>query len=116
MVSLLVLSMVLSAPADAAQDSVFASDPLVASTPQTVLNVPESFVMTEGNPSGSLDLMQLRPESGICYKIRAFIFSQNSHPKLLRETTCGPKAPAAKSIEGARPKLLPLDAKDTPTE
>lgn len=114
MLSLLVLSLALSAPSSAVQSSSVTNDPPVASSQPFVQVQPDMPVKMEQETAGQFDAMEIRPDSDICYKIRAFIFSQGAHPRFLRETTCGPKAPTAKSIEGAQPKLLPLDATDKP--
>jgi hypothetical protein len=113
MFRLLVLSLAFAAPAAAAQPVVAASDPLVAFSQSLAHLQLELNAAAENRQAVSFDDLQVRPDSDICYKIRAYIFSQGSHPKLLRETTCGPKMPTAKSIEGAKPRLVPLDAKDT---
>ena len=116
MFSLLVLSLVLAAPTAAAEPALATSDPLGAfSQSLGLLQLKIDAAAGDQQARLSHDL-QVRPDSDICYKIRAYIFSQGSRPKLLRETTCGPKAPAVKSIEGATPKLVPLDTKDNPKE
>jgi hypothetical protein len=112
MISLLVLSLALSAPATAVQAPTAPNDPLGASSQPLAQVQPEMPMKVEPETAGQFDTMETHPDSDICYKIRAFIFSQGTHPKLLRETTCGPKAPTTKSIEIAKPKLLPLDATD----
>jgi hypothetical protein len=61
----------------------------------------------------SFDPIFIQPDSEICYKIRAYIFSTGSNPKLLRETTCGPKRPSSKKIDG-KPEFVPLDMKAKP--
>ena len=116
MISLLVLSLALSAPSAAVQASTGTSDPLAASSQPFGLGQSDAPLTLEQETAGQFDTMEIHPGSDICYKIRAFIFSQGAHPRLLRETTCGPKAPAAKSIEGAKPKLLPLNATDNPAD
>jgi hypothetical protein len=114
MFSLLMLSLALAAPAAAAQLAPATSDQLGAFSQSLALLQPKIDAATVDQQPRLSDNLQVRPDSDICYKIRAFVFSQGSHPKLLRETTCGPKAPTAKSIEGAKPRLVPLGGKDWP--
>jgi len=116
MFSLLMLSLMLSAPTAADQSAVVSNDPSVVPTPPVVLVQQESPLIIEPEPVRSLDAMEIYPESDICYKIRAFIFSQGTHPKFLRETTCGPKAPTARQTDGVKPGLVPLNVKDKLTE
>jgi hypothetical protein len=114
MFSLLLLSLVLSAPAAAAQTGLVSSDPLVASPAPLVRMQPDSPMAVEGEQVRSFDALEIHPELDICYKIRAFIFSKGQNPRFLRETTCGPKAPTAKNVEGAKPRLIPLDSQSQP--
>ena len=69
----------------------------------------ESRLLVEDQGASSFDAMEIHPEGDICFKIRAYIFSSGPVPKLMRETTCGPKRGVLKSIDSAKPKLLPLD-------
>ena len=64
--------------------------------------------------AGSFDPIAIQPDSDVCYKIRAYIFSTGSHPRLIRETTCGPRRPSAKKID--KPEFLPLGVKTKPGE
>jgi hypothetical protein len=116
MVSLLLLSLALTAPAAKAPAAAVAQGSLVVE-PAPLMPIhhgmPEQM-LEEQQTSPRFDAMEIHPESDICFKIRAYIFSQGSHPKLLRETTCGPKAPAAKQVDGFKPRLVPLDVKDEP--
>ena len=114
MFSLLLLSMVLSAPSAAAQTAVAASYPLVAQTEPLFLVGPEAPQIVVNESVQSFDRMAIQPDSDICYKIRAYIFSTGPVPKLLRETTCGPKRATTKSVDGANPKLVPIDTKEKP--
>ena len=107
MFSLLLLSMVLSAPSAATQTAVVPGDPPVAES--TVVNAEDSRIVVEPQ-SMPFDAIEVHPGDDICYKIRAYIYSTGPAPKLLRETTCGPKRPAARNVEGAKPKLVPIDA------
>jgi hypothetical protein len=105
MVGLLILSLALSAPAAAAQNaSVGTQSAPSVQPPQQV----DSLIALE-QPTRSFDPIVVQPDSEICYKIRAYIFTKGSNPKLIRETTCGPKRPSARQVEGAQPKLMPLD-------
>ncbi len=112
MIRLLMFSLVLSAPFVAAQTApVRDGSHAVELPPLTLMHHGTPVQMAEEQHASysSFDAMEVRPESDICYKIRAYIFSQGSHPKLLRETTCGPKAPEARQTDGFKPQLMPLD-------
>jgi hypothetical protein len=103
MFSLLVLSMVLSAPSAAVQTAaVPGNSPVAESLPQ-VLADSETPQAVEERHVRPIDAMEIHPDTDICYKIRAYIFSTGPVPKLLRETTCGPKRVELKRIEGAKP-------------
>ncbi len=115
MISLLLLSVLLSTPSAAAQAAVVAGDPLAVESPSLNLmhhGMPQQ--MLEEQQVKSFDAIEVHPDNDICYKIRAYIFSTGPEPRLLRETTCGPKRPMAKSVEGAKPKLVPVDAGEQP--
>ena len=114
MISLLLLSLALSAPSAAVQASTVTNDPLAASSQPFLLAQPDTPANIERENAAQFDAMGIHPDSDVCYKIRAFIFSQGAHPKLLRETTCGPKAPTARRLDGAKPELVPVDLKDKP--
>jgi hypothetical protein len=116
MVSLLVLSLVLSAPAAATQTAAVANDAVVTQSSPTVQVQPDLPLIELEEPAEPFDPIVIRPDSDICYKIRAYIFSKGSNPRLLRETTCGPSRPTARQLEGAQPKLVPLDVKDKSPE
>lgn len=110
MVSLLLLAMALSAPLSTAQTAVVPDEPLVVERAPLVFmhhGVPQQMI--EEQQTQSFDAMEIRPDTDICYKIRAYVFSKGPVPELLRETTCGPKRAAAKSVEGVRPRLVPRD-------
>ncbi|HEY4934418.1 MAG TPA: hypothetical protein VII23_22865 [Terriglobales bacterium] len=116
MISLLVLSLVLSTPSASVQSTVVSSDPLAIESQRWVAIHPEMALNVEESQSESFDAMAIHPDTDICYKIRAYIFSTGPMPKFLRETTCGPKREELKRLEGAKPKLVPIDAKgDTTT-
>jgi len=116
MFSLLMLSLMLSAPTAADQSAVVSNDPSVVPTPPVVLVQQESPLIIEQEPVQSFDALQIHPESDICYRIRAFIFSEGTHPKFLRETTCGPKAPTARQTDGFKPGLVPLNVREKATD
>jgi hypothetical protein len=103
MISLLMLSLVLSAPLANAQTTVSTGNPVVAESASQVLVTPEMPLIVEEPQSELFDAMAIHPDTDICYKIRAYIFSTGPVPKLLRETTCGPKRGEVKSVEGAKP-------------
>ena len=112
MISLLVLSLVLSTPSASIQSAVVPSDPLAIESPPSVVIRPEIPLVVEEPQSETFDAMAIHPDTDICYKIRAYIFSTGPVPKLLRETTCGPMRGKLKSVEGAKPKLVPIDAEE----
>lgn len=116
MFSLLALSLVLSTPSAAAQAAVDPGDPLTVPYPPLVLLRPGVPVIVDEQQSQLFDPMDIHPEPAICYKIRAYIFSPGPIPKLLRETTCGPKRAATKSVEGVKPKLVPIEADEEPAQ
>jgi hypothetical protein len=103
MISLLMLSLVLSAPLANAQTTGSTGNPVVAESAPQILVTPEMPLIVEEPQSESFDAMAIHPGTDICYKIRAYIFSTGPVPKLLRETTCGPKRGELKSVEGAKP-------------
>src|SRR5271166_6121089 len=114
MVSLLLLSMALSTPTAAAQLAVVPGDPLVVESPPLMAVQPDLPLIVEEAQSESFDTMEIHPDTDICYKIRAYIFSRGSNPRLLRETTCGPNRPATKRTDGEKLQLVPMDVKDSP--
>ena len=112
MIRLLLFSIVLSAPLVAAQTAPVPNDPSAVKFPPLTLmqhGMPVQMAEEQQARSKPFDAMEIQPESAICYKIRAYIFSRGPHPKLLRETTCGPKAPEARQTDGFKPQLMPLD-------
>lgn len=112
MLSLLVLSMVLSAPLATAQAAAIPGTGLPVE-PAPLVRVHHGLpqqMLEELQWKKSFDAIEVTPDADICYKIRAYIFSNGPDPELLRETTCGPKRPTAKSVGGAKPKLVPIDA------
>ena len=115
MVSLLVLSLALSGPVAATQDGVVASNPAVTQSSPSPQVEQQSPLIKVGEPAQAFDPIVVQPDSDICYKIRAYIFSKGSNPRLLRETTCGPTRPTARQLEGMQPKFVPLDVKDKST-
>ena len=111
MVSLLVLSLALSESAAATQHATVANDPVLAQSPPSVHGQQGLPRLVLEEPAEPFDPIVIQPDSDICYKIRAYIFSRGSNPRLLRETTCGPIRPTARQLEGAEPKLVPLGVK-----
>ena len=114
MVSLLVLSLALSAPVAATQNPALANDPVAAQSPPSV-QAHQDLPLGE-EPAKSFNPTIIQPDADICYKIRAYIFSKGSNPKLLRETTCGPTRPTARQLEGIQPKFVPLDVRTKSAE
>ena len=112
MVGLLMLSLALSAPASASQAAAPANGRDLS---QPVSIGQDSPMIVQQEATESLDPLVIQPDSDVCYKIRAYIFSTGSHPRLLRETTCGPKRPSTKKIDG-KPEFMPLDMKAKPDE
>jgi len=111
MVSLLALALALSAPIAAAPTAA-ASDP--AGTQSSSVPVEQDLSRgTADEAEEPFDSIVVQPDSDICYKIRAYIFSKCSNPRLIRETTCGPTAPSARKI-GGKPGFMPLDMKVKP--
>jgi hypothetical protein len=117
MFSLLLLSTMLAAPSAAAQPDTTPSD-LFAVEPRPLVAVrhglPEQMIEEQQQHPTRFDAMEIYPQGDICFKIRAYVFSTGPVPKLLRETTCGPKRGEVKSIGGAKPKLVPVDAPEKP--
>ena len=111
MLSLLFLSSALAAASPLATAS---NDSPLTSPPPLVLVRPDAQMLNQQESDPSRDAMEFHPRSDICYKIRAYIFSTGSNPRFLRETTCGPRAPTAKSTHGFKPRLVPLDVTATP--
>jgi hypothetical protein len=110
MVGLLILSLALSAPA-------VALDQNLPSTEVKPL-LPQGFEFTDQQaPASSFDKMELHPASGICYKIRAYVFSQDANPKFLRETTCGPNVSQTRKTNGYKPiVVMPEKTSDSAPE
>ena len=108
MISLLVVSLALSTAAPASvQAPVGSADPLLVPSQPFVLIQPDG-------PKQEFDNIEIRPESNVCYKIRAFLFTKGQYPRFLHETTCPPTRAKAKQVEEAKPGLIPLDLKAKP--
>ena len=116
MVSLLVLSLVLSAPVAATENGALANDPVATQSSPSVQVQQDLPLNVLEEPTQSFGPTIIQPDSGICYKIRAYIFSKGSNPKLVRETTCGPTRPTTRQLEGIQPKFVPLDVRDKSAE
>jgi hypothetical protein len=114
MLSLLFLSSALAAAPWVAPQATASNDSPLTSPPPLVLVRPDAQMLNQQESDPSRDAMEFHPSSDICYKIRAYIFSTGSNPRFLRETTCGPRAPTAKSTDGFKPRLVPLDVMATP--
>lgn len=118
MYSLLLLSTMLAATSGAAQSASTPGDIFAVEPPALVLahhEAPEQTIGEHQQQPTRFDAMEIYPEGDICFKIRAYVFSAGPVPKLLRETTCGPKRGEVKSIGGAKPKLVPIDDQDKTT-
>jgi|SRR6516164_7263177 hypothetical protein len=109
MVGLLVLSLALSAPAAALDQNSHGAE---------VKPVLPGFEFTDRQaPASSIDKMELHPASDVCYKIRAYVFSQDANPKFLRETTCGPKVSQTRKTNGYKPiPVMPEKTSDSTSE
>ena len=114
MLRLLALSLVLSVPSAAAQTAVVPGDGLTVEVPSLPAQSHLPLFRPMDEPMAVADPIAIQPDSGICYKIHAYIFSTDAVPKLLKETTCGPKRPVAKSVGGFKPRLVPLDVREKP--
>ena len=99
MVGLLVISLALATPVSAVGTD--ASTKGTAPSGQA-----DSLIVVDESPAHSFDNIELHPASGICYKIRAYVFSQDKDPKFLRETTCGPKVTQTRKTNGYKPILV----------
>ena len=103
----LLLSMVLSAPADRAAPPA-GSSAMTASaenfSPQN--GAPQSFELT---PTETPDKNALSPSDDVCYKIRAYIFKRDDDhaPELVGSTTCGPRKAHTKDAAWPKAKLVP---------
>ena len=118
--SLLLLSMVLAAPADSAVQSTPAAQAgaMVAAVSRPSLNFaqqafdgtppsPQDFEVT---PTATNDNAVLAPsDDHVCYKIRAFIFKRDDDhaPQFVRSTTCPPVRPHTKNVDWPKAKLVP---------
>ena len=116
MLSLLTLSLALSTPAAvAAQAQVTATNPLVVPSQSFVLVQPNGpMTVEEEEAARPFDNMEIHPDKGVCYKIRAYIFTKGQNPRFLRETTCGPKVPTVRKMDGTKPGFMPLELKAKP--
>jgi hypothetical protein len=108
MFSLLVVSLALSTAASvSAQAPVASAEPLLAPS--------QPFVLIQPNePMQEFDNLEIHPESDVCYKIRAFLFTKGQNPRYLRETTCPPTRASAKQANRTKPGLMPLELKARP--
>jgi len=115
MLRLLLLATMLSLSSFAAQPVTAPGDLFAVEAPPLVLahhELPEQMIEDQQQQSTRFDAMEIYPEGDVCFKIRTYVFSIGPAPKLLRETTCGPKRGEVKSIGGAKPKLVPIDTGD----
>jgi len=119
--SLLLLSMVLAAPADSAVQStpvsqagamvaVGDSRPSLDFAQQAFDGTPPSPQDFEVTPTATNDNAVLAPsDDHVCYKIRAFIFKRDDDhaPQFVRSTTCPPVRPHTKNVDWPKAKLVP---------
>ncbi len=114
MFSLLALSLALATSSSAPQAIAVDDAELLSTKPAgSVQSIPNFMAPRERDES--FHPMGISPASDICYRIRAYIFSKGAHPKLLRETTCGPKAPTARQTDGFKPQFAPASARESGT-
>jgi hypothetical protein len=113
MLSLLLLSAALATASPSVQATALSNDPLLNGSLGNGLIQPDLHNSGK-NQSEQFDSMEFHPNADVCYKIRAYIFTKGPSPKFLRETTCGPKAPAARETDGFKPRLVPLDIQANP--
>lgn len=115
MFSLLVVSLTLSTAGSLpAEAPVAPQNPLLVPSQPFVLVQPKGPIVFEVGPVRPFDDMEIHPDSDVCYKIRAFLFTKGQNPRFLRETTCGPTQANAKQMNGAKPGLRPLELKAKP--
>jgi len=121
--SLLLVSLVLVAPADSAVQSTPAaqagamvaavdSRPSLNFAQQAFDGAPPSPQAFEVTPTATNDNAVLAPsDDHVCYKIRAFIFKRDDDhaPQFVRSTTCPPVHARVK--DAAWPKAMPTRAK-----
>ena len=103
----LLLSLVLSAPAERAAQPV--EPPAMVATVENLSpqnGAPQSF---ELSPTETPDDIALSPSDDVCYKIRAYIFRRDDDhaPELVGSTTCGPRKAQAKDAFWPKGKLAP---------
>ena len=112
--SLLLLSMVLAAPAaSSVQPGQPAQPPAVAAAPDNAFlngsgaDPAQSFQLLP-EPSGDQSAA-LTPPDDVCYRIRAYIFKRDDDhaPEFVRSTTCGPRQPHTKETIWPKAKLVP---------
>ena len=101
----LLMSLVLSAPADrAVQPAGIATVENLPSLNES--GGPQSFQLS---PAETPDDIALSPSDDVCYKIRAYIFKRDDDhaPELVGSTTCGPRKAQAKDAASPGAKLVP---------
>jgi hypothetical protein len=113
MLSLLLLSAALATASPGVQPNALSNDPLLSGSSGNGLIQPD-LQLSGKNQSEQFDSMEFHPNADVCYKIRAYVFTKGPSPKFLRQTTCGPKAPAARETDGFKPRLVPLDVQANP--
>ena len=110
--SLLLLSLLLTAPLAATDATQPASSP--TQQPQTA----DVFAAQMGDAQPPFALLAPQPDreltresGGICYKIRAYIFKRDDDhaPEMVGSTTCGPRQPHAKNVVRPKARLVPAD-------
>ncbi len=110
--SLLLFSMVLSAPVALVQPAQPCSrwEPNRATIWRTIAGaIPaQSFQLSPATPA---DDIAVTPSGNVCYKIRAYIFKQDDDhpPEFVRSTTCGPNKPHTKDAVWPKAGVVPAD-------
>ena len=106
--SLLLLSLLLTAPLVAIEPPQPASPPAQLQTADVFsepLAATQQFLVPEQRDNLASE------GDGICYKIRAYIFKRDDDhaPELTGSTTCGPSQPHAKSVVAPKARLVPAN-------
>jgi len=110
--SLLLLAILIATAAVAiGQTKSSESAPMVANAESLPLlngDGSQSFQLTPASPN---DEGAILPSDDVCYKIRAYIFKRDDDhaPEFVRSTTCGPRRPHTKNVDGPKAKLVPAN-------
>jgi hypothetical protein len=92
--------------------SLFLLPVLLAAGASSQPQVPGTQPFTIHPESATISAKDLEPaRSGICYKIRAYIFERqdDAAPKFVRETTCPPVRPRLNRSEMPKARVIPAE-------